>query len=308
MSPEQLQGVNIDARSDVYALACVLYTALTGTPPFRRDTAAATITAQLHDRPPRPSATAGIPDAFDRVIARALAKDRSERYPSAGDLARAAQAAARGEHVTESERSVARGPAAPHEAPTVTSATRLPVPEAAQTRVAPSPPPPPDYRVARAQPRGKGALVAAAVVAALAAAGAAVGLIVSAGGDGSDAGPLTTAEVRAAAEGFATAYSRESVAGLRRVLAPSVRRVVPGDRQIGRAAVVAEYSRQFAASDVRSYRLTDLKVQGGEAGRATGGYEVSRAGRPPITGHIVFGVVRQAGRPKIALIAAEPTS
>ncbi len=308
MSPEQLQGVDVDARSDVYALGCVLHTALTGTPPFRRATAAATITAQLHDPPPRPSATPGVPQPFDRVIARALAKDRAERYPSAGDLARAAQAAARDEHVTESERSVARGPAAPHDAPTVTSATRLPAPEAAETKVAPPPPPPPDYRVARAQPPRRGALVVVAVVAALAAAGGAVGLILNSGGDGPDSGPLSTSEVRAAAEGFARAYSRESAAGLRRVLAPNVRRVVPGDSQVGRPAVVAEYQRQFATSDVRSYRLTDLKVQGGEAGRATGAYVVSRAGRPPITGHIVFGVVRQAGRPKIALIAAEPTS
>jgi hypothetical protein len=59
---------------------------------------------------------------------------------------------------------------------------------------------------------------------------------------------------------------------------------------------------------VRAYELKDLEVLGGDAGRATGSYEVTRAGRPPITGDIVFGVVRQAGTPKIALIAAEPTS
>jgi protein kinase-like protein len=302
MAPEHLQGRDTDARSDVYALGCVLYTALTGTPPFRRDTAAQTITAHLHDRPPRPSRTEGVSEAFDRVIGRALAKQPAGRYPSAGDLARAATAAAQGEAVTESERSVARGQAAPHEAPTATTPTRLVDPA---TKVAPAPP---DYKVTRSR-RGRGVLAALAGVAALAAAGAGIGLAVS-GGDGNDGGggPVSAAEVRAAANGFARAYSAESVAALRRGLAPNVKRVVPGDTQVGRNAVVAEYRRQFQASDVRVYRLTRLEARGGDAGRATGSYAVVRNGRPPITGEIVFGVVREAGRPKIALIAAEPTS
>ena len=74
------------------------------------------------------------------------------------------------------------------------------------------------------------------------------------------------------------------------------------------AAVVEEYRRQFAASDVLAYRLSDLEVSGGEAGRATGRYSVSRRGRPPIVGDTVFGVVRRDGEPVIALIAAEPES
>src|SRR5690349_5649784 len=98
MSPEHLRGEPTDARADVYALGCVLYTALTGTPPYRRGTVPATITAHLHEPPPRPSMEApGVPEAFDAVIARALAKDPADRYPSAGDLGRAARAAAAGE-------------------------------------------------------------------------------------------------------------------------------------------------------------------------------------------------------------------
>src|SRR3954454_18775925 len=54
MSPEHLRGEPTDARSDVYALGCVLHTALTGTPPFRRETVPQMITAHLHDPPPRP--------------------------------------------------------------------------------------------------------------------------------------------------------------------------------------------------------------------------------------------------------------
>ena len=115
MSPEHLRGERTDARSDVYALGCVLYTALTGGVPFPRGTVPATLLAHLHDAPPLPSATEGVPAAFDRVLLRALAKTPADRYPSAGDLGRAAVAAAHGETITEVERSVARGPAAPVE-------------------------------------------------------------------------------------------------------------------------------------------------------------------------------------------------
>ncbi len=111
-SAEQLHGGRLDARSDVYSLGCVLYAALTGAPPFPRATIPATLLAHMHDAPPRPSA-AGAPGEFDRVVARALAKAPADRYPSAGDLGRAALAAARGETVSESERSVAVGVAAP---------------------------------------------------------------------------------------------------------------------------------------------------------------------------------------------------
>ena len=107
MAPEQFDGSEVDARADVYALGCVLYNALTGSVPYPRGTVPATMLAHLHDDPPRPTAVAeGIPAGFDRVIARALAKDLDERYLSAGDLGRAALAAADGRPVTESERTV----------------------------------------------------------------------------------------------------------------------------------------------------------------------------------------------------------
>jgi ketosteroid isomerase-like protein len=116
MAPEQFSGDEVDARADVYALGCVLYNALCGEVPYPRGTVPATMLAHLHDDPPRPATVAGdVPDGFDRVIARALAKDPEDRYPSAGDLGRAALAAAEGRPVTESERTVARGAAAPQE-------------------------------------------------------------------------------------------------------------------------------------------------------------------------------------------------
>lgn len=111
LSPEQIEQGPVDAAADVYALGCVLHQALTGSAPFRRDGDAATMWAHVHDDPPVPSETAGIPAAFDPVIARALSKRPGDRYPSAGDLGRAAVAAASGRPVTEPERRVARGAA-----------------------------------------------------------------------------------------------------------------------------------------------------------------------------------------------------
>jgi hypothetical protein len=71
--------------------------------------------------------------------------------------------------------------------------------------------------------------------------------------------------------------------------------------------VVAQYDRQFDGK-VRGYTLSNLEVTGGTAGRASGDYRVDRAGEDAIQGHIVFGVVRDRGHPRIALIAATPRS
>jgi len=322
MAPEHLRSRPTDARSDVYALGCVLHTALTGTPPFRRDTVAGTIAAHLHEPPPRPSAAApGIPAELDRVVARALAKRPEDRYPSAGDLARAAAAAARGETITEAERSVARGEAAPPGAGTAatrvgdagagTAATAVGGAGTAATGVGDAGAgtaatgvarPPPPARIHRPRRRR---MALAGVAVAVGVAGGLAGVAVLSGGE-RDGGRLSRAEVLQAVDGFARAYTRESVPALRAVLAPNVQRVVPGDRQAGRAAVLAEYRAQFADSDVVAYRLADLEVTTGEAGRAAGSYRVTRRGRAPIVGETVFGVVRRDGEPRIALIAAEP--
>jgi serine/threonine protein kinase len=96
MSPEQAEGRLVDLRTDVYALGATLFEALTGSVPYPGDSYEAKVVAKINEPPPMATQWApGIPPEFDAVIARALARDPDERHPSAGELGRAAQAAAR---------------------------------------------------------------------------------------------------------------------------------------------------------------------------------------------------------------------
>jgi serine/threonine kinase PknH len=91
MAPERFSNAEVTYRADIYALACVLYECLTGSPPYRADSASVLVTSHLRDAIPQPSAArAGIPKAFDDVVARGMAKKPEDRYASAGDLALAA--------------------------------------------------------------------------------------------------------------------------------------------------------------------------------------------------------------------------
>jgi len=95
VAPEQIAGDEIDGRADVYSLGCVLYECLVGQPPFRRDSDIAVVFAHLETEPPAPSAQRPeLPAALDAVIARALAKEPEQRYPSCREFARAGLAVA----------------------------------------------------------------------------------------------------------------------------------------------------------------------------------------------------------------------
>jgi eukaryotic-like serine/threonine-protein kinase len=93
MSPEQLRGHTVDARSDIFSLGCVLYEMVAGRRPFQRKTAADTSAAILHDAP-HDFAALGIkvPADVERVIRHCLEKDRDRRLPSARELAAALRA------------------------------------------------------------------------------------------------------------------------------------------------------------------------------------------------------------------------
>jgi serine/threonine protein kinase len=81
MPPEQARGEPVDVRADVYGLAAVLFEMVTGAPPFH-DVNLATVYARLLGEPaPAPSRLAPCPPALDTIMARALAKVPSERFP-----------------------------------------------------------------------------------------------------------------------------------------------------------------------------------------------------------------------------------
>src|SRR5438067_350966 len=99
-APEQIEGGEVDARTDVYALGCVLYEAVTGKPPFHRPSEVAVLNAHLHSPPPQVSKEApDVPVALDPVISKALAKAPLDRYATPGELVAAAKAAAADHHV-----------------------------------------------------------------------------------------------------------------------------------------------------------------------------------------------------------------
>jgi len=82
LAPEQIRGEDVDGRTDCYALACVLFECLAGTPPFRRATEAQTLWAHLQEAPPP---LPGYP-ALEPVLDRALAKEREDRHVSCAEL------------------------------------------------------------------------------------------------------------------------------------------------------------------------------------------------------------------------------
>ncbi|WP_433216156.1 protein kinase domain-containing protein [Microtetraspora malaysiensis] len=83
VAPEQIRGLPVDGRSDLYAFACVAYEALTGLPPFQRDSELALLYAHVsHEPPPVTPYRPDLPHAVNHVMARALAKSPDERYPT----------------------------------------------------------------------------------------------------------------------------------------------------------------------------------------------------------------------------------
>jgi streptogramin lyase len=166
VAPEQIRGGRVDARADVYALGGVLHFLLTGHVPFEHDGDEAKLWAQLSEPPPAPSRLRpGLQRRFDAVVERAMAKEPGVRYPSAGDLGRAAVAAVTGARPSEPERVVARGGASPDEAATLA--------EDASTRTG----------IRRAQPRSRRRLAVAGAAGLAAAAAAGAVALLGGGGD-----------------------------------------------------------------------------------------------------------------------------
>ncbi|HVQ38496.1 MAG TPA: serine/threonine-protein kinase, partial [Pyrinomonadaceae bacterium] len=90
MSPEAIQGADVDARSDIYSLGILLYEMLTGRVPFVNDTEYSLMMAQINEPPPPPRTFAPhIPAHIEQAVMKALAKRPDDRFQSVGDFRRA---------------------------------------------------------------------------------------------------------------------------------------------------------------------------------------------------------------------------
>ena len=88
MSPEQLRGLPVDHRSDIFSFGALLYELLSGRKAFKRDTASDTIAAVLKEEPPELTQTGrNISPALDHIVRHCLEKDRENRFQSAKDVA-----------------------------------------------------------------------------------------------------------------------------------------------------------------------------------------------------------------------------
>jgi serine/threonine protein kinase len=195
IAPEVLDRGRVDARADIYSLGCVLFQTLSGRVPYE-GSSIQKMWGHANEPPPSVAeVNPHVPRALDEVVARAMAKRPEDRFPSAGDLGRAAQAAASGAPAPMVEHSVATGAAATG-APDSLGPTRRAVPSMRPASPSTEPPAPsfteygstpdtPTARLARSRAPGRRIAIPAAIIALVALGAAAVLLL---GGQAEDSG------------------------------------------------------------------------------------------------------------------------
>lgn len=130
LSPEQARGENVDARSDLYSAACLLYEMLAGRPPFMGDSPFTVVYQHVREEPAPPSTfNAEISAAMDALLMHALEKNREDRFQDAASFRRALRAASAGVMPAAVPRVVTQA----GEAHAVASWDMAPVPDAETT-------------------------------------------------------------------------------------------------------------------------------------------------------------------------------
>jgi hypothetical protein len=295
VAPEQIQGDPIDARTDVYALGCVLYELLTGTVPFPRDNQVAKIYAHLSEPPPQVDCAAlGLPAGLDHVVRRAMAKRPDERFPSAGDLARATVAAIEQRPLEEPERTVATGSAAPVRSGS--GATRVMAPPAH----------------ARRTPSWLPAVLAGAVLALFV--GGAVALATGAfeGGDAmktpTTASSAATASITAGAkipadrvqaviDAYRTALENENLDALDGLFSAGFKQREKGKGTTDREASLQSYQEQFDNADNPRVDITNVSISSDKTtAAASGSFTAAADGQAVIDGSIEFYMIAAGDR------------
>jgi serine/threonine-protein kinase len=165
LSPEQALGKSVDARSDLYSVGCMLFELLTGQLPFDGDSPFSIAYKHVQEEPPAPSSlNRAVTPAVDALVARALRKDPSHRFPTAEAMREEAERVAAGEKAGAAPMMatplvISEGPKAAHSSglknfPPVHGDINTPTPQVQQPYQAPQPgpygpqtPPPSPYQV-----------------------------------------------------------------------------------------------------------------------------------------------------------------